>query len=97
MAANQLDILRDRIYQQSDNRLRRKVNARLEQIQTAVDTIPTLAIPLELADVNRGAISARDAIRKLGEAYFMHRRDQEREAYVAEFLSAVEKHMRGNQ
>ncbi len=83
--ADKIDVLRDKLFAQSDAKLRRLIDERLEPVRQLVGGRPGMKIK-----VNDGTYSLEQVVTKLADALHAERRDQARAETVSEFIKKVE-------
>lgn len=81
MAANSIDVLRDKLYAESDARLRRLVDERLDPLRVAGNLVVNIT--------EARAYTITELTNMIGEAYMAERRAQARNQYVDDFMRKV--------
>ncbi len=86
-----LDMLRDKLYSESDGRLMRRVSERVDAIAKELDRLRIEEIGIPRADGSVLQHSVQQVMLSIHGAMFTAQRDAERSRYVTQFLERVDK------
>lgn len=90
MAADRLDVLRDKLFSEADARLNARIAARMEPIETELARLGLPGIEIERGDGSKISVSPRAIVSGVRNAIFLEQRDTNRAAHVTDFLRRVE-------